>query len=261
MKNFRRVLLLLIFCSTSTIAQELNTESEFLKQKRPTVFNSIKEFSENKWKDDYSMVLHEVNKQSKGFVDILKFMDEDESNDRILQNAISKWSDGSNIPIDQNPTIDWGMVSYEVRKQQQSRAALTTSKVNKKGSYQLDEKGFQELKNLEKDGYSSGAAVIKVSQPEFFNAIRNFAINKHQNPELIIEEVNLQIDAFTKVADLAKRYSMRGTKVFNEALENNSNGGTTDNFTSNSTIDWVAIYKEMKNTLEPPRPILKERKQ
>lgn len=164
-----------------------------------------------------------------------------EGNREIFTRAISKWGNGASIDnVLENSNVDWTMVKFEMSKQVEAKDTVYGSSVH--------------------GNLSDTSIAIKISQPNFYQALHKFALSKNLTSENEIElEINRQVDAFMKTVKLKERYSIAGEKVFLQTLKENSIGATKENLFQNPTIDWVALYKEMKNTLEPPRPVLKPR--
>jgi hypothetical protein len=126
-------ILLILFLSFSSFAfsQELNDNASFIKQGMPETYEAIKQFSEEKWETDYSMVLHEINKQSDAFKELMEISGLERSDfDEIFIAALVKWTEnpetlqkGGMEAKFQNPNTDWSMVVHEMKKQIQAKDA------------------------------------------------------------------------------------------------------------------------------------------
>jgi len=119
-------------------SQELNENAQFIKEKYNTPYESnIKKYALLKWKDDFSMVLYEINKQSDALTLIIENFKP--SNTQILFKAILKWSregkqTSNSAKFSQITAIDyrnllllecdWSMVEYEYVKQVKAKDAF-----------------------------------------------------------------------------------------------------------------------------------------
>lgn len=136
----KRIILILSIALVSVLvkADGLNVNASYIKKNYPGDYEkTIKKYALKKWKDDYSMVVYEINKQADALV---KLIDKFESkNTNIAFKAIQKWSidgyEGINITLfKQLKTFglkellklhcDWSMVEYEYNKQVKARNAF-----------------------------------------------------------------------------------------------------------------------------------------
>lgn len=125
------LLILFLSFSTFTFSQELNNNATFLKQGMPETYEAIKQFSEEKWETDYSMILHEINKQSDAFKELMEISALERSDfDEIFIRALVKWTEnpktlekGDMAAKFQNPNTDWSMVVHEMKKQIKAKDA------------------------------------------------------------------------------------------------------------------------------------------
>lgn len=124
--------------SINIYGQELNENAQFIKERHTNAYESnIKKYALLKWKDDYSMVLYEINKQSDALTSIIEIFKP--SNTQILYKAILKWSrEGkqttNSAKFSQITSIDyrnllllecdWSMVEYEYEKQVKAKDAF-----------------------------------------------------------------------------------------------------------------------------------------
>ena len=129
----RNLILLVTIILSTTIAKAegLNTNASYIKKNFPTEYeNTLKKYALSEWKDDYSMVVYEINKQADAIVKLIDSFKSDNTN--IAFKAIQEWSrDGyltHNINIFKEMTTfslkdllkmhcDWSMVKYEYDKQ------------------------------------------------------------------------------------------------------------------------------------------------
>lgn len=124
--------------SINIYGQELNENAQLIKERHTNAYESnIKKYALLKWKDDFSMVLYEINKQSDALTSIIEIFKP--SNTQILYKAILRWSrEGkqttNSAKFSQITSIDyrnllllecdWSMVEYEYEKQVKAKDAF-----------------------------------------------------------------------------------------------------------------------------------------
>lgn len=126
------VIIITMFSISITLnAQVLTSNASYIKNKFPADYEAtLKKHAIEEWKDDFSMIVYEINKQSDA---LLKLIEEFKSeNTNIAFKAIQEWSiegfKDSNIimfkeintfGLDQLIKLhcDWSMVKYEYDKQ------------------------------------------------------------------------------------------------------------------------------------------------
>jgi hypothetical protein len=131
MKKITLGLMLIVSFAITGIAQELEPNALVIKDKFNYGYeNTIKKYALIKWKEDFSMVVYEINKQSDALTNIVeKFKSK---NTTILYNAIIKWSQPNKAEANHKIwkeltsidlatmlkfNVDWSMVEYEYEKQ------------------------------------------------------------------------------------------------------------------------------------------------
>lgn len=136
-----KVILIIFVTFLATLnlyGQELNENAQFIKERHTNAYESnIKKYALLKWKDDFSMVLYEINKQSDALTSIIEIFKP--SNTQILYKAILRWSrEGkqttNSAKFSQITSIDyrnllllecdWSMVEYEYEKQVKAKDAF-----------------------------------------------------------------------------------------------------------------------------------------
>ncbi len=141
MKSLLNITTIIIFFVTvlnSAYGQSLSANAQFIKQKYPSAYeNNIKKFAILEWKEDYAMVLYEINKQSDAFASIYENLKSEHV--EILFRAILEWSrEGKRIAnskkLSQLKSLyfsdlidlecDWSMVKYEYEKQVKAKLAF-----------------------------------------------------------------------------------------------------------------------------------------
>lgn len=105
------ILIAIMFYSCVCMCQ---SNAELVKENLPEMYASIKSAAEIEWKQDYSMVKYEINKQCDAFIKFMEYYDKydegvDETKMNIVLNAYLEWT-GEN-------TTDWSMVVYTIEKQ------------------------------------------------------------------------------------------------------------------------------------------------
>ncbi len=131
MKKILSTILVLFLFTINSYSQELEENALRIKQNFNSGYEStIKKYALIKWKDDFSMVVYEINKQSDAVTNIVeKFKSK---NTTILYNAIIKWSQPNKAEANHKIwkelssidiatmlkfNVDWSMVEYEYDKQ------------------------------------------------------------------------------------------------------------------------------------------------
>jgi len=121
------ITLALLLSATFVNAEGLNANGNYIKTKYPTEYKeTLRHYAVLQWKDDFSMVVYEINTQADSLVKLVDgFKSENTS---IAHKAIQQWSkDGhaikNNKLFDQMKTFglkdllkmhcDWSMVKYE----------------------------------------------------------------------------------------------------------------------------------------------------
>lgn len=121
------IIMALLLSATFVKADGLNANGSYIKNKYPTEYKeTLKYYAVLKWKDDFSMVVYEINTQADSLIKLIDVFEG--KNTSIAHKAIQKWSkDGhkskNNKLFDQMKTFglkdllkmhcDWSMVKYE----------------------------------------------------------------------------------------------------------------------------------------------------
>ena len=124
-------LTIIVFSSNLSNAQGLNSEASYIRKNFPEEYeNTLKRYALSEWKDDFSMVVYEINRQAEAIVELVDSFDSDNTN--IVYKAIQEWSRSGylsqNIKIFSEMTVfslkdllkmncDWSMVKYEYDRQ------------------------------------------------------------------------------------------------------------------------------------------------
>lgn len=132
------VVLLILFSSISIQAKGLNSNSIYIKKHYPDAYEKIfKAEAIKKWKDDYRMIVYEINQQVDALVSLVNEFESENTN--IAFKAISKWSTPGyrkyNIKIWKKINTfnlkqlvvlrcDWTMVKYTYNKQVEAKNAF-----------------------------------------------------------------------------------------------------------------------------------------
>ena len=131
-------ILIVLLAPVLIYAQDLNSNASYIKKNYSSDYEAtLKKHALEEWKDDFSMVVYEINKQADALV---KLIDEFESdNTNIAFKAIQEWSiDGyqsSNVTKFKEISTfglkqllklhcDWPMVKYEYDKQVKAKNAF-----------------------------------------------------------------------------------------------------------------------------------------
>ena len=125
------IILAILLTATFTKAEGLNSNASYIKKNYPSEYEqTLKKHALAEWKDDYSMVVYEINKQADALIDLIEEFKSENTN--IVYKAMQEWSiDGyksSNVITFKEMTTfglkdllkmhcDWSMVKYEYDKQ------------------------------------------------------------------------------------------------------------------------------------------------
>lgn len=125
------IFITLIAFSVISYSQELESNALMIKEKYNTLYEkTIKKYALLKWKDDFNMVVYEINKQSDALVNIVDKFESKYTN--ILFKAVIKWSHEGKKEYNEKVwdnfkylgissmlelEVDWNMVQYEYEKQ------------------------------------------------------------------------------------------------------------------------------------------------
>lgn len=127
----KKLLILLLFLPLFSFSQ-LNSRAQAIKENSPRLYETIKKYSENKWNDDYQMVIYTINKQVDALMDISILMEDDNFDGNIWFNSIMKWADnpskferyfndGKLEEAIESIIIQWDMVLYTYKKQLEAK--------------------------------------------------------------------------------------------------------------------------------------------
>ena len=121
----------LVLLTSAIYAQELNSNASYIKKNYPSEYEqTLKKYALIEWKDDFTMVVYDINKESDALMALIAEFKSD--NTKIAIKAIQEWSrEGSlskNITVLNEITTfglkdllklhcDWSMVKYEYDKQ------------------------------------------------------------------------------------------------------------------------------------------------
>ena len=85
------IILIVLLTATFANAEGLNSNASYIKKNYPTEYEqTLKRYALAEWKDDFSMVVYEINKQADALV---KLVDEFKSdNTNVAFKAIQEWS-------------------------------------------------------------------------------------------------------------------------------------------------------------------------
>ena len=127
----KKLLLLLLLAPIFGFTQ-LNSNAKAIKQKSPELYETIKRFSENKWDDDYQMVVYTINNQIDAFIEMGNLMNGDKFDEVIWFKSLLKWSenptkveeellDGKVQAALTSNIIQWDMVLYTYKNQLEAK--------------------------------------------------------------------------------------------------------------------------------------------
>ncbi len=130
MKKIFTILIMLI--STSYLySQGLNSNATYIKTNFSTEYEqTLKKYAVNEWKNDFAMIVYEINRQSDSLFALIKEFKSENTN--IVYNAIQEWSKEGYLSVNNKLFeemkvfdlknlikfhCDWAMVKYEYDRQ------------------------------------------------------------------------------------------------------------------------------------------------
>ena len=132
------LILALLFTSSIIHCQELKSNASYIKSNYSADYETtVKKHAVEKWNDDYSMIVYEINKQADALVNLIKEFETENTN--IVFKAMLKWSiegyeSNNTSKINELKTFgleqlitfdcDWSMVSYEYKKQVKAKSSF-----------------------------------------------------------------------------------------------------------------------------------------
>lgn len=132
------IILSVLFCAFIAEAEGLNSNAGYIKKNYSSDYElTLKKYALAEWKEDYSMVVYEINKQADALVKLTEEFKSENTN--IAFKAIQEWSiegyKSKNISHFNKMKsfglkdllklhCDWSMVKYEFDKQVKSKNAF-----------------------------------------------------------------------------------------------------------------------------------------
>ena len=106
---------------------QLNSNAKLIKENMPTLYETIKKYSESKWDNDYEMIVYTINNQADAFAEISRLMSADDFDQNIWYSSVVKWAENpskvkeefsnGNSDIIFTSIIQWDMVLYNYENQ------------------------------------------------------------------------------------------------------------------------------------------------
>jgi hypothetical protein len=139
MKKIILGIMLIVSFAITGITQELNTNAKMIKEKFNYEYeNNFKSFAVKEWKDDFAMVVYEINRQSDSYFEMMNKLKSEYSS--IFFNALNEWAREGykeenlrKIREDFKPAsinnfiklkVDWSMVKYEYDRQVKAKESF-----------------------------------------------------------------------------------------------------------------------------------------
>ena len=131
--------MLIVSFAITGITQELNTNAKMIKEKFNYEYeNNFKSFAIKEWKDDFAMVVYEINRQSDSYFEMINKLKSEHST--IFFNALNEWAREGykednlrKIREEFKPSsinnfiklkVDWSMVKYEYDRQVKAKESF-----------------------------------------------------------------------------------------------------------------------------------------
>jgi len=140
MRKMSLIITIMVLMATSVAAEGLAVEALAIKEMYPIGYQVIVDHAEQEWGSDYTMVVHQINKQTKANVECLGIWSSGGIDMQLWSDAYQKWSyEGSlakNIDLlvafFDNKTgwagllsadVDWEMIAYTYKKELAAKSA------------------------------------------------------------------------------------------------------------------------------------------
>jgi hypothetical protein len=133
----KTIFAIMLLSSFLVNGQSLNSNANHIKDNYSIEYQStIRKHAVEKWEENFSMVIYEINKQSKSLYELIEAFES--SNTNIFFNAIKKWSidgyEAKNVKVLKSISsislknllkmnCNWSMVKYEYNKQSKAKSA------------------------------------------------------------------------------------------------------------------------------------------
>ena len=122
----KKLLLFLLIAPVLGYGQ-LNSNAKLIKENMPTLYETIKKYSESKWDNDYEMIVYTINNQADAFAEISRLMSANDFDQNIWYSSVVKWAENpskvkeefsnGNSDIIFTSIIQWDMVLYNYKNQ------------------------------------------------------------------------------------------------------------------------------------------------
>ena len=111
--------LITLFLISGAAWSQLNSEAQLLKDNYASIYANIKILVAKDWEGDHKMMVYGINKQAEAFFEMSTYMDSVDYDERIMENAVSEWSE----TINDKMCTDFKMVVYTYKRQLQAKGS------------------------------------------------------------------------------------------------------------------------------------------
>jgi len=80
----------------------------------------LKKYAENKWNDDYEMIVYTINNQAEAMLEMVELKRESDYDEGLMVAAFLKWKDKS-IEIEGEYFVDYEMLVYTYKNQLEAK--------------------------------------------------------------------------------------------------------------------------------------------
>ena len=110
----------LLLITFSLFSEGLNLDAEYLKSSYPTIYEAVKERAIGEWEEDHTMILFEINRQSKALLECNDLLEYEVA---IINRQIVEWCDYDIRDYEDFylAPIDWAMVLFVSKNQIKAR--------------------------------------------------------------------------------------------------------------------------------------------
>ena len=116
----KKLFTILALTVTFIASAQLNSTAQIVKDRLPIEYKLIKKFAEDKWGQDFEMIVYTINEHADAMREFANITNAEGTDLRLMRDAYKKWTDNS-IIIEGKPFVDYPMVVYTYKKQLEAK--------------------------------------------------------------------------------------------------------------------------------------------
>ena len=120
MNTIKNILTTLLLIISFTASAQLNETAKRVKSNLPIDYELLKKYAENKWNDDYEMIVYTINNQAEAMLEMVELKRESDYDEGLMVAAFLKWKDKS-IEIEGEYFVDYEMLVYTYKNQLEAK--------------------------------------------------------------------------------------------------------------------------------------------